>query len=134
MNRYKNIANVSFDGRELLLPLSVKVSRQSTPLPACSDSDIFPTSIQLGLPVVAVELRLRGIAGAEGLALGEAGTLAFTIGPAAGSQAGRSISIEQAVLHAIEVDYQQAALAVAVLRFAAASDGRQDPFSAEDNL
>ena len=134
MNRYMHIDAARFGAIDLPLPLSVKLVRCCQPLPAGGDAETFATSIQLGRPVISAEVRIRDTAVAESLPLGQAGTLAFTVAPTRGGQAGRTVSMEGAVLHAVELTYEQAAMACAVLRFAAeAPGGNQDPVAAEDS-
>jgi hypothetical protein len=134
MNRYTRVENVSFGSAELPLVLSVKLTRHCQPLPAGSDDEFFATSVQLGRPLISAEVRLRDTAAAEALPLGQIGTLAFRVGGASHGQAGRSIELQGAVLHSMELTYEQAAMACAVLRFvAAAPQGNQDPLVAEDS-
>jgi hypothetical protein len=134
MNRYTRVENVSFGQAQLPLVLSVKLTRQCQPLPAGGDSDFFATSVQLGRPLISAEVRLRDTAAAESLALGQIATLTFSVGGASSGQAGRSIQLQGAVLHSMELTYEQAAMACAVLRFvAAAPQGNQDPVIAEDS-
>jgi hypothetical protein len=134
MDRYTRIDSVTFDQTALPLPLSVKLSRTAEAKPAGSDSDAFATSIEIGQPVIIAEVRIRGTNTAESLSVGQQGDLSFTVGVAASGGTPRDITISGAVLTAVELDYEQASLATALLRFIAeASGSSQDPFSAEDS-
>ena len=134
MNRYTRVENVSFGSTELPLVLSVKLARHCQPLPAGGDDEFFATSVQLGRPLITAEVRLRDTAAAESLSLGQIATLAFRVGGASSGQAGRNVQLEGAVLHSMELAYEQATMACAVLRFAAAAPhGNQDPLIAEDS-
>ena len=134
MNRYTRVENVSFGQTQLPLVLSVKLARHCQPLPAGGDNEFFATSVQLGRPLISAEVRLRDTAAAESLSLGQVATLAFSVGGASSGQAGRSVQLAGAVLHSMDLTYEQAAMACAVLRFvAAAPQGNQDPLTAEDS-
>ena len=133
MSRYARIESLSFDGTELPLPLSVRVSQQTDTSAAAGDNDAFATSVQLSVPTITVEVRIRGTATAETMSLGDAGTLAFTVAPAGADAPARAVTINGAVLTAVDIVYEQLAMAVAVLRFTAeAEDGGASPFSAGD--
>jgi hypothetical protein len=124
---------VTFGQTPLPLPLSVKVTRRAEPLPLGGDADDFATSVQLDTPAILAEVRVRGTAAAEALSLGRQATLAFTVAPAESGKPSRTIALAGAVLVAVELSYEQSALATATLRFAAeAGDGETDPFSAEN--
>lgn len=133
MERYARIESVTFDNIPLALPLSLRLLRQCQPLPAASDGDAFTSNIQLSLPTITVELRVRGTKSAESLSLGRAGTLQAVLSPSCSGQPVRRITLDGAVLHSIELDYAQAAFATAALKFTlAAPDPTTDPFAAED--
>ncbi len=132
MDRYMRIQSVTFDGTTLPLPLSVRLFRTAEAKPAIGDNDVFATSVEISQPHLAAEVRIRGTAIAEGLSLGQQGDLAFTVAPTTSQGSPRTVTLSGAVLIAIELSYEQAAMATAVLRFAAeASNGNQEPFSAE---
>ncbi len=133
MDRYSRIESVSFDAANLPLPLSVKLARGSDPNVAASDSDAYPTSVELSPPSITAEVRIRGTAAAEALLLGSRGDLVFTVGPAGTGASDRSITVTGAVLVSVEMSYEQSSMATAMLRFVAeADDGSQNPYSAED--
>lgn len=133
MSRYARVQAVTFGQTALPLPMSVRVTRQAETSALAGDSDAFATSIQLGAPAIVVELRIRGTATAEALSPGQQGALCFTVMPAGGSGAARSVTVAGAVLHSVELAYDQSAMAVATLRFVAEAAGaNSDPFSAED--
>ncbi len=132
-DRYTRIANLSFDGVILPLPLSVHLSRRAEPTPTGSDSDAFCTNVQTERVTTVAEVRFRGIAAAEGFALGRIGTLCFQNDSTESGQSGRDVNLSGAVLTAVELFYEQGSLATAVMRFTAqADDGSTDPFTAED--
>jgi len=132
-NRYLSIKTASFAGAPLPLPVSLRLSRSAEPQPAAGDGDVYTTSVELGTRRLTAELAIRDTAAAEALSLGQAGDLACTIASTKSGSADRSITLTGAVLAAIELSYQQSAMATATLRFVAeAGDGGQDPFSAED--
>lgn len=134
MDRYVRIESATFGQTELPLPVSVRLSRHAEAKTSGGDNDLFVTSVQLAQPVIAAEVRIRGTAAAEGLSLGTKETLSFTVGPTRHGQAARTITLSGAVLQAVELTYEQAAIAVATLRFVAEADtGTTDPFSAEDS-
>lgn len=133
MDRYANIETLTFGQTSLPLPLSVKLSRQVDPAPAASDSDVFATSVEISRASLAAEVRLRGTAAAEGLSLGQQDDLVLTVAATASGDLPRTITLSGAVLVAVELSYEQSAMAVATLRFVAeAADGSQEPFSAEN--
>ena len=134
MARYVHIASATFDEVPLPLPLSVRLSHRAEPTPAAGDNDAFATSIQLGVPVIVAEVRIRGTATAEGFSLGQQGTLSFTIAPGQSGSAPRTITLAGAVLVAVELAYEQASMATATLKFVAeAENGTTNPFSAEES-
>ena len=119
MSRYVGIASAAFDGIALPLPLSVRLSRQCQTSPAGGDGDLFATSVQIARPALAVEVRIRDTAVAEGLSLGRHGVLSFTV--------------TGAVLASVELSYEQIIPATATLRFVVqADDGLTDPVQAEE--
>jgi hypothetical protein len=133
-DRYLSIKEATFDGSPLPLPVSLRMGRFADPQPAIGDSDVYATSIQLGPFRLTAELVIRDTSAAEALCLGQKGDLACTIGAADSGSDGRDVALAGAVLVAIELSYQQSAMATATLRFAAeADDGTEDPFSAEDS-
>jgi hypothetical protein len=133
MNRYTRIEDAAFGQTALPLVMSIKLTRHCAPLPAGGDDEFFATSVQLGRPLIAAEVRMRDTSVAESLALGQAATLSFRVCGTRKEQPGRSIQLQGAVLHSAELAYEQAAMACAVLRFvAAAPDGNQDPVESED--
>ncbi|MBI5723190.1 MAG: hypothetical protein HZA50_04470 [Planctomycetes bacterium] len=134
-NRYSRILSATFNGGDLPLPLAVQIARKSAELPAGGDADAFSTSVQIERPVLQATVRIRGTATAEQLALGQSGSLVIRIASADGHVPDRTITIDQAVLTDISIDYQQTSPAAASLRFVAqSSDGQTDPFGAEDSL
>ncbi len=133
MERYGAISGATFGQTDLSGPISVRLVRQAKPAPMGGDSDAFTTSVQLDRPVISVEVRIRDTAVADGLSLGQAGVLSIEIAATRSGQAGRSISITNAVLTGIEFQYEQSAPAVAKLTFTAeATDGDTDPFTAQE--
>lgn len=130
MTRYSGIVHVTFDSRELPLPVAASIGRRCEPLPAPGDAQRFVSSIQLAPAVLTAEVTIRGTAAAEGLVLGQCGPLSLTLGPTQAGQASRTVRLEGAVLHAIELSYAQQGLAQATLKFVAQSDAQQDPFTA----
>jgi len=134
MSRYMRIRSVIFDGTEMPLPLSVRLSRRADNDIAGGDNDTFATSVQINHPVLIADVRIRGTAAAEELTLGDSGTLTFIVEPASSGQSARAITLTGAVLTAIEITYEQTTIAVANLRFVAEADsGLSSPFSAEDS-
>ena len=132
-DRRGRILSASFGATDLPLPLSARVGRSCDALPAAGQADAFPTSVQTGEPRVTGEVRLRGIAAAEGLALGRIDTLTFTVAGARQGQPNRTATLAGAVLVGVETAFEQSGQAVATLRFVAeAPDGQIDPFLAED--
>jgi hypothetical protein len=133
MHRYGRIECMSFGQTALPLPLSVRIGRVADVAPARGQNDAFATSVQMTAPRLTAEVRIRGTAVAEALTPGEQDTLTFTIAPTESGQSGRSVALAGAVLTAVELAYEQAGLATAVLRFVAEADpGTVSPFSAED--
>lgn len=133
MERYGAVASVAFDGTSLPLPISVRLSRLAKPLPAAADSDAFFTSIQIDRPLIRIEVHIRDTGVAENLSLGQSGVLSVQLLPTRSGQIGRDISIGNAVLVGIELQYQQAAPASAKLDFIAeASEGNTDPFASQE--
>ncbi len=134
MERFGDIVSVTFGQTDLSLPVSVRVLRRAQPRPAGGDSDAFPTSIQLDRPVMEIEVRLRGTDVAESLSVGQAEVLTAHLAPTRSGQAGRTVSIDKAVLVRIELHYEQSTPASATLGFCAASpDGGLDPFAAQES-
>ena len=134
MERYGAIANLTFGQINLPLPILVRLSRRADPKPASRDSDAFITSVQLDPPAIAIEVRIRDTAAAEELSLGQTDLLSIDLLPTRGGQAGRTISIGNAVLTGIELQYEQTAPATAKLSFLAeAADGNTDPFAAQES-
>jgi hypothetical protein len=132
MSRYVGIEELTFGGAALPLPLSLHLSRQVAALPAGGDNDFFATSVQLSRPTLMAEARIRDTAAAEGLSLGRREDLSFTVAASDGQQR-RRITLAGAVLIAVELHYEQAAVAAATLRFLAeADDGGDDPFAGEE--
>jgi len=133
MSRFASIQSVSFGQTSLGLPLSVRIARTAQTVPAAGDNDAFTTSIQLGTSSVVAEVRVRDVAVAEDLVLGQKATLSLRSNPTESGQAGRDITLAGAVLIAIEIAYEQASMAAATLRFIAEADqGATDPFDAEN--
>jgi hypothetical protein len=133
MERHLGISSVSFGQTALPLPLSLRVSRQAQVAPAGGDADVYATSVQLARPTIAAEARIRDTAAAEGLSLGQKADLSFTIASTQGNSPGRRVTLNGAVLVAIELAYEQSSPATATLRFVAeAQDGQTDPFAAEE--
>jgi len=133
MERYGVISGITFGQTSLALPMSLRVTRQAQARPAASDDERFPTSVELDRPAIGVEVMTRDTAAAEGLSLGQSGMLSIDLAGTRAGQAGRSISIDHAVLTGIELHYEQACPASVRLTFhAEAGDGNTDPFSAEE--
>ncbi|MFP4434195.1 MAG: hypothetical protein ACLFTN_06980 [Phycisphaerae bacterium] len=133
MPRYTRIQSASFAGEALPLAVSAVVARRCEPLGRSDDLDAHPSSIQTRPLGDNIELTLRDVAIADGLAIGSQGTLVIEIASADGVTPGRSIRLSGAVLTRVETRYAQDAPAVAVLRFVCESpDGTTDPFHAED--
>ena len=133
MGRYVRIQSVTFGQTELLLPLSVRLSRHSEASPARSDNDLFATSIEIVQPALVAEVRIRDTAVAEDLSLGQQGDLSFTVCSTTSGGSSRVVELSDAVLVSVELAYEQSAMATALLRFVAESDdGAQEPFSAEN--
>ena len=133
MGRYTRIESVTFGQTSLPLPLTVKISRKTDAKAATGDDESFATSVQISQAVLIAEVRIRGTATAEDLSLAAQGNLSFTVKPAQSQGSSRTITLSGAVLTAVELSYEQSAMATALLRFVAeAGDGNQDPFSAED--
>ena len=134
MGRYTNIESASFGQTALSLPLSVRLSRQCRPNPARGDNDVFDTNVEISDVCIVAEVRLRDTAVAEGLLLGQQDTLSAIIAPAETGESSRTVTLTGAVLVAVELSYEQTAMATALLRFTAeSSDGQTDPFGAEDS-
>lgn len=131
--RYQRITAVTFGALELPLPMSVRLYRSAEPQLARGDGDLFATSVQLSSPQITAEVRIRGTAVAETLSLGQCGSLTFTVAPAQSGQASRTVTLGGAVLTAVELAYEQTAMAAATLRFAAEATDGADPFHAEES-
>lgn len=133
MDRYGAVTCVTFCESSLALPMSVRVFRRADPRPAGSDSDRFATSVQLACPAIGVEVSTRDTTSAEGLSVGQAGTLVIELSGTRAGQAGRTVTIDQAVLTGVELHYDQTAPASVKLSFLAeAADGDTNPFSAQE--
>ncbi|RPI60334.1 MAG: hypothetical protein EHM48_07415 [Planctomycetaceae bacterium] len=133
MERYTHIESAAFGETVLPLPMSVRLSRRAEAMAAGGDNEIFATAVQLARPTITAEVRIRGIAAAEGLALGAQATLVIAIASASGG-AGRTITLDGAVLTSLDVEYEQRSPATAILKFVAqADDGATDPFTSEEN-
>ncbi len=133
MGRYSRIESVTFGQTSLPLPLSVRLSRRTEAMPSASNNDIFVTSVQVDPVMVAAEVRFRDTSAAEGLSLGQQGDLSFTTGPTQSGQAPREITLAGAVLVAVDLMYEQGAVATATAKFVAEADsGSADPFSSEE--
>ncbi len=131
MGRYTRIISATFGQTALPLPVSIRLSRHAGALATGADSDSFATSIQLDRPILTAEVRIRDIAAAEALTLGDIATLSFTIASAEGQQA-RIVSLVGSVLTDVRLSYEQSGMATAELKFAAeAQSGAIDPFAAE---
>ena len=134
MERYGAIENATFGETDLPLPISVRLLRRAQAQPAAGDSDAFQTSIQLDPPATCVEVRIRDTAVAESLSLGQVDALSVQLGPTRSGQSRRTVSITNAVLTGIELQYEQNAPASAKLSFVAeTTDGSIDPFSAQES-
>ena len=133
MERYSRIQSVTFGETELPLPLSVRLFRRAQAKAAAGDNDTFATSVEIADPSILAEVAIRGTAAAEGLILGQSDTLTFTIAASSSQGSSRVITLTGAVLVAVDLLYEQTAMASATVRFVAeAIDGQQEPFSAED--
>jgi hypothetical protein len=133
VSRYTHITTAAFGDTNLPLPMWVKLSRHCQPLPAAGDNQRFASSVQLATPTISAAIQIRGTAVAESLSLGTEGDLVFAVLPAKSMIKARKITLHGAVLHAVELAYDQSEMACAVLRFVAAcADGNTDPVIAED--
>jgi len=133
MSRYRQIQSVSFGETSLPLPMSVRLSRRAETAPAVADNEAFATSVQILPAAIVAEVRIRGTAVAEALELGQQATLGFTVAPAQSDAPSRSVTITGAILSDVELEYDQASMATARLRFVAeASDGSTNPYTAEE--
>jgi hypothetical protein len=134
MDRYGRISYATFGATTLPLVLWAKVTQRAEPDIGAGDGDKFATSVQLGPPLLSAEVRIRGTAAAEALALGSQADLTLSILPAARGGTARTITLAGAVLTAVELQYEQSAMATANLKFVAqSSDGQGNPFGAEDS-
>ena len=132
MQRYVRIESITFDGTALPLPMSLRLSRRTQPLPATGEGEVFATSVQMGAATIGAKVRLRGVAAAEDMTLGRCGQLTGVISAADGSH-NRTVRLDRAVLVAVEHAYEQSTTASAVLRFVAeAPDGSEEPFAVEE--
>jgi len=133
MSRYRHVQSVTFGETLLPLPMSVRLSRRAETAPAAGDDEAFATSVQLRPATIAAEVRIRGTAVAEMLELGQQETLSLTVTPTQDGASSRTVTIAGAVLSDVELEYDQASMATARLRFVAeASDGNTNPYTAED--
>jgi len=134
VSRYTHIQAATFDQIGLPHPISIRLNRRVEPTTGRYDSEVFPTSVEIADSSLTAEVRIRGTAVAEDLSLGQKGDLSFTVSAGVSGGSPRNVVLQGAVLVSVELTYQQAALATATLRFVAeASDGNQEPFSAEDS-
>lgn len=135
MPRVQSITQATFDHLSLGLVTAIRLGRTASPKPSGSDAAAFATSVQLGQPMITVELRTRSLDVAESLTLGHKGDLVFATGPTQAQQPARQVTLAGAVLHAVELLYEQATPACATLRFLAESDSPDlDPFRAEEEV
>lgn len=132
MERYTNIKSAMFGDRPLDLPMSVRLFRKAQEV-AAGSSQAMPTMVQLGQVVVGAEVKLRGMACGEALALGAQETLSLVMGSSQAAGRDRTITMAGAVLTAVELDYSQSAPACCTLRFLAqASQDNLDPLVAKE--
>ncbi len=133
MARYARIQSAAFGSTDLPLPVSVRICRQAEPNAAAGDGDLYATSVQIGPGRTTAELRIRGTATAESLALGRQDNLKITLAPGQDGAPLREVRLIDAVLVAVELAYEQTAMATAILRFVAeANNGLTEPVTAED--
>jgi hypothetical protein len=134
MDRYGAITQMTFGSLSIGLPLSVRFSRRAEPLPEANEAEAFATSVQLGQPLITVEVRTRDTAVAEALYLGQAEVLEIQAAPTRAGQSDRTISVDRAVVTGLEVEYEQTAPATARICFLAeATDGQTDPFQSRES-
>ena len=127
------IESAAFGQTELSSPISIRIARRAEPLIKFGDDEMFSRSVQLDERTIQVELRLRNTTIAENLSLGQADVLSIHLSACGINQTDRNITITDAVLIGMEMEYAQATNPVAKLTFLAeAQDGNTDPFFAED--
>jgi len=132
-DRYQGIESVTFGAVPLPLPVAARITRRGEPAPGIGDCLQYSTSVETNSRSLSAELTVRGTAAAEGLSIGQKGDLSISIRPTDGVAVPRTIVLYGAVLVSVELSYSQSAMAEARLRFLAeASDGSQEPFTAED--
>lgn len=119
MPRTQSITHVSFDGDGLGRVLSVRFARSAD---ADSGRGNGRTALPPERPTLTIEVRTRDVQQAEALALGRRGDLVFTVGPTEAGQEDRQVTLADAMFVVLDVQYEQAAPAVAVLRFEAECD------------
>ena len=78
-------------------------------------------------------MQTRDTATVEELSLGQDDVLSIELAGTSAGQAGRTVTVDGAVLAGIDLQYDQIAPATVKLTFLAeASDGNTDPFDAEE--
>jgi len=133
MSQYTTIQSASFAGTTLSSVLLVRIIRRASTSVQSGDTDAFVTSVQPAPVQLEAELRTRDIAVAESFAIGTQGTLSFETASTQSGQPGREVTLEDAILTASELTYEQSAIGIATLRFIVeASDGGVDPFVAQE--
>ena len=133
MSHTTTIQSATFAGTTLASVLLVRIARRAAIKQQAGDTDAFVTSVQPAATQIEAELRTRDMAAAEAFAIGTQGTLAFTTASTRAGQPGRDVALSGAILTAVELTYEQAALSVATLRFVVeAANGAVDPFAAQE--
>lgn len=133
MSRTQAITGAQFGGAALGQVLAARVVRRAELHPSAGDAARSVCSVQPGPTAAEVELTTRDVRTAESLAIGATGALVLVQGPTQAGQLPRRVTLPRVVLHAVELRYEQAAPAAAVLRFLAeAPDPAAEPFAAED--
>jgi hypothetical protein len=130
MPRFTRIESIEFASQPLPLPLSVQLSRHAEPIAGIADGDLLPSAIQLSHAAITIEARIRSCQIAEELSLGQQGRLQLTTRSADG-QTLRQLTVDNAVLTSIQIQYEQNSPASAVLKFTAYCCGNE-PFGAEE--
>jgi len=131
--RYQNIIDITFGQVALPLPVSACIRRSAEASPAGNDCDGFATDVEILKQATVAEVHLRGTAAAEELSIGQQGNLQLLVSACRSDSPGRTITLPGAVLTAIELLYQQSAMASAKLTFnVEAANGTQEPFVAGD--